>query len=69
MNFVDVKSSNVRAVAWENNCLYVAFINSNATYRYDGVPEERYGALLRSESKGRFLHMWIKGNYPYCRIS
>jgi len=37
-------------------------------YRYSGVSPEVHTALMRSESKGRFLNAAIRGRFPHARI-
>jgi hypothetical protein len=34
-------------------------------YQYCGVPPEVYAALLRAESKGRFLNAAIRDRFPH----
>lgn len=68
MHMTPVVSTNVRAIGYEGSDLYVAF-NSGGTYRYSGVPVAVYNELMSASSKGKYLHLFIKGRYPYARIA
>ncbi|KAF4406101.1 KTSC domain-containing protein [Streptomyces lycii] len=65
-----VRSSNVRSVGYSqaDRVLEVAF-HSGALYRYDSVPADVHSALMAASSKGSFLARFVKGRYPYHRIS
>lgn len=65
-----VRSTNVRSVGYSptEHVLEVAF-HSGGLYRYDGVPADVHAALMVSPSKGSFLAQFVKGRYPYRRIS
>ena len=66
MKKVKVVSSNVVAVGYENNNLYVDY--KSGSYVYTDVPEEIYIALLAAESKGKFMWAKVKGRYDYQRL-
>ena len=66
MKKVKVISSNVVAVGYENNNLYVDY--KSGSYVYENVPEEIYAALLAAESKGKFMWAKVKGRYDYYRL-
>ena len=66
---VPVVSSNLSAVGYDEvaGTLYVEFL-SGSRYAYYGVPAETYRGLVSADSKGRYLHRFIKGAYAYRRI-
>ena len=66
MEMIKVISSNIVAVGYKDNNLYVSY--KNGSYMYANVPQEVYAALLTAESKGKFMWAHIKGKYDYCRL-
>jgi hypothetical protein len=62
-----VASSNIAAVGYENGDLYIAFRNGTV-YRYFGVPQTVYTALMSAPSHGRFLNTYVRDFYPYQRL-
>jgi len=42
---------------------------SGMVYDYKNVPEEVYQAMKSSGSKGTYLNKYIKGHYPYEKVS
>ena len=69
VNMVSVSSSNLDSVGYDedNFILYVRFLNGSE-YVYKSVPKKVYEELLKSTSKGSFLHKYIKNKYPYEKI-
>lgn len=67
MNMIEVQSSNVVAVGYENGTLAVEF-TSGSIYEYANVPQQVYEALLAAPSKGRFLRESVYGKYGYRRV-
>lgn len=67
MQMISVSSSNLSAVGYEHQTLYVRF-HSGATYAYSGVPESVYRALMSAGSKGRYFETHVKPVYPYRRV-
>jgi hypothetical protein len=69
--WVPVSSSNVEAVRYEGNTLYVKFLAKgkfpSSTYAYFNVPQEVAVAMLRAPSQGKFVHEQLDG-YSYSRI-
>lgn len=63
-----VSSSNVGAVGYQDETLYVEFLNGGY-YKYIGVPEHEYNNLLSAESVGKYLNSNIKPIYPVERIN
>lgn len=66
MILVEVVSSNVKKIGYENGKLYVLY--SGGLYEYDGVTKEIYEELLASESKGKYISQNIKGRYNYKKV-
>jgi hypothetical protein len=64
-----VNSSAVRSVGYDqrSRILEVEFV-SGEVYRYLGVERIVYGALLRSDSLGRFVNERIKPRYPSVHV-
>lgn len=62
-----VNSSNIEGVGWKDNKLYVKFLNGGV-YEYENIGPELWEGLAHADSKGSWLHWWIKINsdeYPY----
>lgn len=57
-----VRSSNLTAVGYKDNALYVQF-SQGAIYRYDNVPIAAHKALLLTPSKGQFFAKNIKDKF------
>ena len=66
MKKVKVVSSNVVAIGYENNDLYVDF--KSGSYVYKDVPEEIYVGLLNAESKGKYMWAHVRDVYSYERL-
>jgi hypothetical protein len=64
LEWVDVRSTNVKSVAHKDGKLYVAFV-SGRTGVYTGVPREVYRRMIRAASKGKFVHRVLKAGYAY----
>ena len=61
-----VTSSNIRSVGYDEDQRVLEIVYTGGrVYHYLEVPPERVLALLRSESKGRFVNAEIK---PYFRF-
>ena len=62
-------SSTVRAIGYDpqSQTLEVEFL-SGAVYQYYGVPDHMHEQMMEAPSKGRFLNMYIRDNYPYSRV-
>jgi hypothetical protein len=65
--FTTVESSNVDAVAYEQDNVFVKFKNGS-TYKYKSVPKPVYDNLLTAPSVGQFLNKEIKGIYEFERV-
>lgn len=66
MELVKVNSSNIKAVGWENNTLFIAY--NSGIYMYEDVKRELYEQLLNAESKGKFVCENIKPNFSYKKV-
>ncbi len=64
-----VRSSNIRSVGYdtENLTLELAFYDGSV-YRYSGVPDAIWIALMRADSKGSYFHEYIKDRYPFWQV-
>ncbi len=67
MNMIEVSSSDIYSVGYENGTLYICF-NKGGIYAYYGVPQNVYLGLMQASSKGRFFHQNIKKNYKYEKL-
>lgn len=67
MEMISVDSSNISAIGYEDGTLRVRF-NDGSEYDYYGVPENVFQDFLQSNSKGKFLHQNIKGQYQYAKL-
>lgn len=66
MEMIKVVSSNVVAVGYKENDLYVDY--KSGSYVYKNVPKKVYDGLVSAESKGKYMHANVKGKYEYLRI-
>ena len=64
-----VASSTIMSVGYEaaSETLEIEFKNGSV-YQYYNVPESIYNDFVASDSKGKFLHVYIKSSYPCSRI-
>lgn len=64
-----VDSSTVLSIGYEptSSTLEVEFKNGGL-YQYYNVPESIYQQLMASDSKGKFMHAYIKPAYPCSRV-
>ena len=63
MNRIPVVSSNIASVGYESGTLEIEF-RSGGGYKYTGVPEHIYRALLSAPSKGSYFAEHIRDRYP-----
>lgn len=68
MELVNVNSSNIKSIGYENNTLVVKF-NTGSIYWYSNVPQNVYEELLNAPSKGHYLNESVKNKYADCRLS
>lgn len=62
-----VSSSNIAAVGYDSEIVYVQFLDGS-TYAYKGVAEHEYENLLTASSVGSYLNRNFKNIYPYERV-
>jgi len=64
-----VESSNVLSIGYEptSGTLEVEF-KSGGIYQYFNVPEPIFKELMASDSKGKFINVYIKPAYPFSRV-
>lgn len=67
---VSVESACIASVAFssEENVLQLEFRNGLA-YEYFGVSASLYSELLSAQSKGAFVTRFIRGHFPFRRLS
>jgi len=68
MNYIQVSSSNVSSIGYENGTLEVKFLNGRI-YQYHGVSESIYKTLLSGVSVGSYLAKYVYGKYSETRIN
>jgi hypothetical protein len=68
MNMIEVESSNIESVGYENNQLFVKF-KSGGLYAYKNVPSALYQQFLTAESKGKYFFSHIKGKFDFEKSS
>lgn len=64
---VYVNSSNLDAIGWELNKLFIRF-RSGETYSYADVPFDYFNAMQKVESAGKYFHKMIRGNFHYTKL-
>jgi hypothetical protein len=64
--WIEVTSSRIVAIRYDyqNSAVQVTWPRSNTPYIYLDVPEERFRAFLRANSKGRFINSDLN-NFEY----
>lgn len=67
MKLVEVNSSNVSRIGYENGVLEVHFHNGYV-YQYSNTSEALFNEFLNAPSKGRFVHYRLKGHFTTIRI-
>lgn len=69
MNWIDVSSTNLSRVRYDESSLTLEIeFQGGRVYQYFDVPKQIFEELLRADSKGRFFHGQIKGQYRYARV-
>lgn len=65
MKLTEVKSSNVKAIGYDESTkdLYVEY--NAGTYVYENVPAVVYEGLVSADSKGQFMNKNVKGFFSY----
>jgi len=67
--YEDFNSSNIKGIAYSgtSNTLWVKF-TKGTIYSYSGVTKQRFDAFKNAESKGKYFHKNIRGNYEYEKV-
>lgn len=68
MQMLEVVSSNIDAIGYENNMLVVRFIGGGI-YMYSGVSAELFESFKAAESKGQFFRENIKNNFTCSKLN
>jgi len=64
-----VASSSIVSLGYSAaSCVLEVEFASGGVYQYAGVPDDAHRALLAAESKGRHVHRFIKGRFPFQRV-
>ena len=63
-----VASSTVLSIGYEPSSSTLEVEFKNGVYQYYNVPEPIYQQLMASDSKGKFMHAYIKPAYPCSRV-
>ena len=63
-----VVSSNIESIGYNSNKLFIRF-KGNTIYRYNDIFAGMHHILMRSDSKGKFIHNNIKGLYESTKIN
>lgn len=69
----EVDSSNVNSIGYDaaNQILYVEYSEGDI-YQYLNVPQDYWNALINADSKGSWIHWFLKINsdqFPYSKVS
>jgi hypothetical protein len=66
---VEVESSNVVSIGYDKRAeeLFVEF-KGGAIYMYSDVPKEEFDNLMKSESVGNYIRLYIQDSFFYERI-
>ena len=67
IDMIPVESSNVVAIGYGDNTLYVKY--SSGMYKYDNVPKEVAEKLFKADAKGRCMNDYIKGSYNCTKLN
>lgn len=65
---IPVESSNVDSVGYDGVNLFVKF-KPNSLYVYFDVPFVIYEGLVSADSKGAFLHQYVKNSFGYKKLA
>lgn len=65
-----IASSNLRSagVSGRFEVLEVEFLHAGEVYRYYGVSQQDYDAMLNAGTPGQYFYHHIRLRYPYVRI-
>lgn len=67
LNWINVISSDVKRIAFKNNCIYVEFHKYNRIGHYLNCTKKEYNTFLNADSKGTFVYYYLRANKKYIR--
>jgi hypothetical protein len=67
MDMIQVSSSNIESIGYEDETLQVNFLNGT-TYQYFDVPSHIFDGLQEADSVGKYLAEHVKGTYRYSKV-
>ena len=69
MQNTPLSSTSIRSLGYDqpSQTLEVEFLNG-VIYQYYNVPENVHSEMMKADSKGKFLHLYIKNAYPFSRV-
>jgi len=63
------ESTNIKAIGYCDNLLYVMFKKTDLIYSYKKVPQQIIIDFLKADSKGKYFNIFIrKGGYSYKKV-
>lgn len=69
MQMIPVSSSNLSAAGYDpNSSTLIVNFKNGTTYKYLGVPQPIFDALMRAPSKGTYFNDNIKDRYRFVRL-
>ena len=63
-----VTSSNVVSVGYDATTETLEVEFRSGVYQYYNVPQHIHDSLIKAESVGKFLNVYIKPAYPYAKV-
>ena len=67
MKMTPIRSTNIKAIGYDDIERELVIEFPNGTYVYHDVPREVHAGLVVSESKGGYLAKHIKGRYEFTK--
>lgn len=70
LNWYQVTSSDIAAIAYDetSQTLGIEFLKGG-TYEYFDFPASLFDQFLGADSKGKFFHAFIKGQFRYAKVA
>jgi len=70
MKHSDIKSSNIRSIAYDEKSKSLEIIFKNGGhYSYEGVPLETHKALVGADSPGNYFFQRVKTKYKFRKVT
>jgi len=63
-----VISSNVVSVGYDTDTQTLEVEFKSGVYQYYNVPQSIYDEMIKAESVGKYLNVYIKPEYPYAKV-